>query len=76
MAEPSLNRVTIKNATADDAIRLKYQLVQDGLIQGQDFSWAWDNQQRHPPVAYPVVRVAHFDFVNPVLATFYQLKWM
>ena len=72
MAEPSVNRVTIKNATADDAIRLKYQLVQDGLIQGQDFSWAWDNQQRHPPV----VRVAHFDFVNPVLATFYQLKWM
>ena len=76
MAEPALTRVTIKNATADEAIRLKDQLVQDGLIQGQDFSWAWDNQQRHPPVTYPVARVAHFDFADAALATFYQLKWM
>jgi len=75
MAEPALTRVTIKNATADEAIRLKDQLVQDGLIQGQDFSWAWDNQQRHPPVAYPVARVAYFDFADAALATFYQLKW-
>lgn len=74
MAEPSLNRVTIKNATADDAIRLKYLLAQDGLLQGQDFSWSWVRLQ-DPNDLYPVVRVAHFDFVNPVLATFYQLKW-
>jgi len=74
MAEPSLNRVAIKNATADDAIRLKYQLVQDGLIPGQDFSWSWVRLQ-DPNDLYPVVRVAYFDFVNPVLATFYQLKW-
>jgi hypothetical protein len=71
MAEPSLNRVTIKNATADDAIRLKYLLAQDGLIPGQDFSWSWVRLQ-DPNDLYPV---AHFDFVNPVLATFYQLKW-
>ena len=74
MAEPSLNRVTIKNATADDAIRLKYLLAQDGLMQGQDFSWSWVRLQ-DPNDLYPVVRLAHFDFVNPALATFYQLKW-
>jgi len=74
MAESSLIRITIKNATADDGIRLKNQLIQNGLIQGQDFSWAWVRLQ-DPNDWYPVVRVAHFDFVNPVLATFYQLKW-
>ena len=74
MAEPSLTRVTIKNATADEAIKLKYQLVQDGLVQGQDFSWAWDKQQDHNNW-YPVDRAAHFDFADAAMATFYQLKW-
>ena len=74
MADSSLTRVTIKNATADDAIRLKYLLAQDGLLQGQDFEWSWVRLQ-DPNDLYPVVRAAYFDFVNPVLATFYQLKW-
>jgi hypothetical protein len=74
MAEPSLTRVTVKNATADHAIRLKYQLVQDGLIQGQDFSWTWDRPQDHNNW-YPVERAAHFDFADAATATFYQLKW-
>jgi hypothetical protein len=55
----------VQNATADDSIRFKNQLIRDGLIQGQDFEWAW----------LPMVSTAHFDFVNPALATFYQLKW-
>jgi hypothetical protein len=66
----------VKNATADHAIRLKHLLVQDGLIQGQDFSWTWDRQQDpvDPGNWYPG-RVAHFDFADAALATFYQLKW-
>ena len=66
MAESSLTRLTVQNATADDSIRFKNQLIRDGLIQGQDFEWAW----------LPMSYTAHFDFVNPALATFYQLKWM
>ena len=74
MAESSLTRVTVTNATADHAIRLKYLLTQDGLIQGQDFSWTWDRQQDHNNW-YPVERAAHFDFADAATATFYQLKW-
>jgi hypothetical protein len=66
MAKSSLTRITVKDATADDGIRLKNLLIQDGLVQGQDFEWAWES----------MVSTAHFDFVNPALATFYQLKWM
>ena len=66
MAESSLTRLIVQNATADDSIRFKNQLIRDGLIQGQDFEWAW----------LPMDYTAHFDFVNPALATFYQLKWM
>ena len=74
MAESSLTRITIKHATPDKAIMLKYQLLQAGLIQGKDFEWSWAKLQ-DPNDWNPVIRVAHFDFVNPALATFYQLKW-
>ena len=66
MAESSVTRITIQNATAPDGISFKNRLIQDGLIQGQDFDWAW----------LPMVHTAHFDFADAALATFYQLKWM
>jgi hypothetical protein len=65
MAEPPLTRLTVQNATADDSIWFKNQLIHDGLIQGQDFEWAW----------LPMTHTAHFVFADAALATFYQLKW-
>jgi hypothetical protein len=75
MAEPSLTGVTVKNATADDAIRLKYQLVQDGLIQEQDFSWTW-HPRRWDNMTGDIPGFVKFVFRDSTLATFYQLKWM
>jgi hypothetical protein len=74
MAKSSLTRITVKDATADDGIRLKNLLIQDGLVQGQDFEWAWERVQDSVDF-YLAVRAAHFDFADAALATFYQLKW-
>ena len=40
--------VVIKHASANSAVDLKNQILNDGLIQGQDFEWryqqsVWDN---------------------------------
>jgi hypothetical protein len=74
MVESSLTGVTVKNATADHAIRLKYLLAQDGLIQGQDFSWTW-HPRRWDSMTGDTPGFVEFVFQDPALATFYQLRW-
>lgn len=69
------NSITIE-CNAARAIELKRQLDQDGLVVNEDFDWEWhqgrvDNfSWSDPEPAYVIFR-----FVNPSLATFYQLKW-
>jgi hypothetical protein len=48
-----MHTVTIFNLTPDDAIKLKNQLLRDGLIMNQDFNWEyqpmkWDNFSYDP----------------------------
>jgi len=58
------------------AVELKNYLVSQGLVMNQDFEWHyrkayWDD------FSGEAVRPQHAEFVfrDPVLATFYQLRW-
>ena len=64
----------LDDVTPDDAIKFKNQLVHDGLIQDQDFCWAYHHARYEFGTVAP--RYAVFDFVDGATATFYQLKWI
>ena len=66
--------VVIQPATANRAIELKYQLVDDGLIDGVDFEWRWHGTTWDPSTGmYP--SETRFSFRDESIATFYRLKW-
>ena len=69
-----MHRVIIRDIDAAQAIVLKEQLIQAGLVIHKDFEWEYrptysdgfSGDERHH---------ARFSFRDPALATFYQLKW-
>lgn len=70
-------RVTLEPSgyqVANMALELVAELRQSGLIMNQDFVWQYQKSgysegNKHVP---PSVT---FEFQDPALATFYQLKW-
>jgi hypothetical protein len=70
-----MNRILIENITPDEAIKFKLQLVGDGLIQDQDFCWAY-HQTYCDNFSSEIPKHATFDFADGATATFYQLKWI
>ena len=69
--------VEILDVNAVQALELRDQLLVAGLVQNQDFEWAfyqaeYDNFS-HDPV---VPRHVSFRFQDAKLATYYQLKWV
>jgi hypothetical protein len=69
-----MHRVILRDIALDEILKLRYQLICDGLVINEDFEWEW-----HPAVwdGFTQERPRHtvFSFRNPALATFYQLKW-
>ena len=69
-----MHRVVITDIEPIEALWLKDQLIQDGLVIDIDFEWEWHPSywdgftQEHP-------KHVKFIFQNAALATFYQLKW-
>jgi len=59
------------------AIDLKNQLLAAGLIIDQDFIWEY-RQATYDNDGYNAVtpKQATFEFQDPSMATFYQLKWL
>jgi hypothetical protein len=68
--------VVILNVNAVRALELRDQLQDSGLIQNQDFEWVY-RQAEYDSSSYEAVVPRHvmFRFRDPVLATFWQLKW-
>ena len=64
------------NCDAQRALAYKHQLDLDGLIVNQDYEWQYQ-QPVFNDFAWTDSEVSNvtFTFRNPVLATFYQLKW-
>ena len=68
--------VVIENVDANQAIDMKNQLLKDGLMINQDFTWhyqqaRWDNFSQDSVVTKHV----RFSFAQEYLAVFYRLKW-
>lgn len=56
------------------ALEMVDQLRQSGLIMDQDFVWRFEKGSYNDSNEF-VPPAVSFEFGNPALATFYQLKW-
>lgn len=70
-----MHTVRVHNIEVYDAIDLKNRLIQDGLVMNQDFKWAWITAEYNDVEGWTRQKHAEFEFWDPALATFYQLKW-
>lgn len=69
--------IILTKVTAQDALLYKQQLVNDGLVLNQDYTW------RYQPVKYnndwstqPIEQSqVAFEFKDETLASFYRIKW-
>jgi hypothetical protein len=69
-------RVTVDHVNPIDAIGLKNQLLADGLILNQDFTWEYCPARYDDSTFITVTpKRSVFKFAKASLATFYQLKW-
>ena len=68
--------VVILHVSVVRALELRDQLWAAGLIQNQDFEWAYYKAQ-YDDFGYEaaVPRHVKFNFQDAKLATYYQLKW-
>lgn len=71
-----MHKVVLLDLAPDDGVRLKNQLIADGLTINQDFTWSY-NRSTYNFGGYEVVqpRSVTFEFLDAAHATFYQLKW-
>lgn len=68
--------VEILHVTAVGALELRDQLLAAGLVQDQDFEWAYYQAQYDNFSSHAVTpRHVQFRFQDAKLATYYQLKW-
>jgi hypothetical protein len=68
--------VVILHVNAVQALELRDQLRDSGLAQDQDFEWEY-RQAVYDDFGYEAAVPRHvtFRFRDPVLATYYQIKW-
>ena len=61
---------------SQEALALKHQLDVDGLIVNQDYTWRYQKPV-YDEFAWTESEISSvtFTFQNPILASFYQLKW-
>jgi hypothetical protein len=55
---------------------MKDQLIQDGLVMDQDFKWTWITADYNDVEGWTRQKHAEFEFRDPAMSTFYQLKWL
>ena len=69
--------IVILHVNAVQALELRDQLRDAGLIQDQDFEWEY-RQAEYDNFSYNAVVPRHvtFKFRDAALATYYSLKWI
>jgi hypothetical protein len=69
--------IVILHVNAVQALELRDQLQDAGLIQDQDFEWEY-RQAEYDNFSYNAVVPRHvtFRFRDAALATYYSLKWI
>ena len=70
-----MHTIRVSNIVVYDAIDLKNQLLLAGLAMDHDFKWTWITAEYNDVEGWTRQKHAEFEFTDPALATFYQLKW-
>jgi len=71
-----MHRVVINHVSPAEAIEFKNQLLSAGLVMNDDFTWKYTQAQYNNDGYIAVApKQVVFEFRDPALATFYQLKW-
>lgn len=73
-----MTSMQILHVSAVQALELRDQLTDAGLIMNQDFEWEYRQAEYdlNDPFGTPVSpRQVIFRFQDPKLATYYQIKW-
>ena len=72
-----LNKVTITKISAADAMALKANLDRDGLVVNVDYTWRFQPVKYNNDFSMYAIEESQvlFEFADPALASFYQLKW-
>jgi hypothetical protein len=72
-----MNSLTIENVSASEALELKHELAQSGLVIVQDYTWQYHPvKYNHDWSTHPLEKSrVVFIFGDPALASFYRLKW-
>lgn len=70
--------VRILHVNAVQALEYRDQLLDAGLVMDWDFEWEYRQAEYDPDDAFGsgvTPRQVEFRFRDPMLATYYQLKW-
>ena len=72
-----LNKVTITKISAADAMALKAELDRDELVVNVDYTWRFQPVKYNNDFSMYAIEESQvlFEFADPALASFYQLKW-
>ena len=73
-----LNKVIITNITAAEAMGLKADLDQSGLVVNADYTWRFQPVKYNNDFSMYAVENSQvlFEFADPAMASFYKLKWI
>lgn len=74
-----MHQVILHNLPIVQVLELRDKLLTAGLVQDQDFVWHYHPSQWHNEPGSMSYRAQPpyvvFEFEDPAMATFYQLKW-
>ena len=70
------HKLVLDNRSPDDGIRLKNQLLADGLIMGSDYDFVWYYLAAEYDLTQPLPRRVVFEFQDSAMVTYYGLKWI
>ena len=70
-----MHPVKISRLSLSRALEIKNELITDGLILYDDFTWRWLPHIAYSDYTATSPNCVEFEFCKPAVATFYQLKW-
>ena len=73
-----MNSITITKISAQEALALKADLDQSGLVVNHDYTWRFQPVKYNNDFSMYAVEESQvlFEFADPAMASFYKLKWI
>ena len=73
-----MNSITITKISAQEALALKSDLDQSGLVLNHDYTWRFQPVKYNNDFSMYAVEESQvlFEFADPAMASFYKLKWI